>query len=180
MEEKPKGGPRLHGPQNQESIPHPSALKAKWLRLGILLSVMGVLGVVASIRWIRIAEEYAVFRPRMRPRHNRPILERDGRTLLWALGDPDSDEAQWFDMTDSLIDPATFQFGLGKDAIRAIDEPVFVEVDDPRLAKARIGDNTVVIGYAASGEAKAYPLFIMSRHELVNDRFAGTPVTVGW
>lgn len=112
--------------------------------------------------------------------HGRPIIDRGGRRLLWARGEPDSPEAEWFDVTASSIDPAQFQHGIGKDSIPAIDEPLFVEVDDARLSEAGINDQTMVIGFAHGGEAKAYPLQIMNQHELVNDRVGGKPVTVGW
>ena len=48
----------------------------------------------------------------------------------------------------------------------------------PEIAAARIDDDTRVIGYAHNGEARAYPLFILDRHELVNDRVGGKPVRV--
>ena len=116
----------------------------------------------------------------MAPPHKRPIIQRGGKSLLWALGDPKSDEAQWFDVTDALVDPEKFQYGIGKDKIPAIDNPEFVKPDDPRLARMGINDGTEVIGYAHGGEARAYPIFIMARHELVNDTVGGKPVTVGW
>jgi hypothetical protein len=108
------------------------------------------------------------------------VIERDDRHLLWALGDPQSAGAEWFDVTDSEIDPERFQHGIGKDTIPAIDEPVFADADDPQLRERGITDRTVVIGSAYNDEAKAYPLHILDRHELVNDRIGGKPVTVGW
>jgi hypothetical protein len=83
-------------------------------------------------------------------------------------------------MTDALVDPAEFQYGIGKDSIPSIDRPVFARLDDPRLPQFGIDDDTIVIGYAAEGEAKAYPVQVLNRHELVNDWFGGKPVTVGW
>jgi hypothetical protein len=40
-------------------------------------------------------------------------------------------------------------------------------------------NDIIVLGYRHKGEAKAYPLAIMNRHELVNDVVGGKPVTVG-
>ena len=37
-------------------------------------------------------------------RHDRPIVEEDGRRLLWA-GEDAEGKVEWFDMTDSTIDP---------------------------------------------------------------------------
>ncbi len=108
------------------------------------------------------------------------LKEQNGRTLLWAKGDPGSEESQWFDVTDIPFDPLKFQYGIGKDTIPAIDEPLFVSVDDPRLEAQDITDDSRVIGYAVGGDARAYPIRIMDRHELVNDAVGGNPVTVAW
>ncbi len=108
------------------------------------------------------------------------LKEQNGRTLLWAKGDPESEESQWFDVTDIPVDPLKFQYGIGKDTIPAIDEPLFVAVDDPRLEAQNITDAARVIGYAVGDDARAYPIRIMNRHELVNDIVGGKPVTVGW
>ncbi len=108
------------------------------------------------------------------------LKEQDGRTLLWAKGDPESEESQWFDVTDIPLDPLKFQYGIGKDTIPAIDEPLFVAVDDPRLKEQNITHDSLVIGYAVGGDARAYPIRIMDRHELVNDAVGGNPVTVAW
>ncbi len=108
------------------------------------------------------------------------LKEQNGRTLLWAKGDPESEESQWFDVTDIPLDPLKFQYGIGKDTIPAIDEPLFVAVDDPRLEAQNITDTARVIGYAVGDDARAYPIRIMDRHELVNDTVDGKPVTVAW
>lgn len=112
--------------------------------------------------------------------HNRPMKKVDGRTLLWASEDPATGEIEWFDMTDALVDPTQFQYGIGKDRIRSIDDPQFAAVDDPRIAGAGIGDETDVIGHVQNGVAKAYPIFILDRVEVVNDDFAGEPFAVCW
>ena len=105
----------------------------------------------------------------------------DGRELLWADGPRDVVEGEWFDVTGSPLDPARYQYGIGKDSIPAIDKPVFVPIDDRgTLREYGIGDGTIVIGYVHAGESKAYPIELLNRHELVNDMVGGKPVTVGW
>lgn len=120
---------------------------------------------------------------------NYPNFYTDGdRQYLWASGprDPQSSESRWFDLTGSPIPVNDFEFGIGKDTILAIDNPIFVKPDDPRLIAmwniARFDqiEKMKVIGYAHHGEARAYPIRLMSRHELVNDVIGGKPVTVGW
>ena len=111
--------------------------------------------------------------------HERPIVEQDGRTLLWANED-DAGEVGWFDMTGSTIDPHRFQFGIGKDTIEPIDEPEFVPIEDPRLALRGVTLETEVLGVEIDGIARAYPVNIMSMHEIVNDDFGGKPYAVLW
>jgi len=115
------------------------------------------------------------------PHHSKPVKEEDGKTLLWAGGDSEGGEgAIWFDMTDALVNPREFQFGIGKDRIPSIDNPKFIPYRELSSVDTRVTDQTDVIGYVAEGIAKAYPLFIMDRHEIVNDTFAGTPYAVYW
>ena len=116
-------------------------------------------------------------------------IRRDGgRQYLWAKGPkvPSDDQSEWFDMTGSPLKLEAVNHGIGRDTIPAINDPVFVEPDDPRFIErwARPGTTNVnmlrVIGVALNGVAKAYPLSLMNHHELVNDTFGGKPVTVGW
>jgi len=83
------------------------------------------------------------------------------------------------------------QFGIGQDRIEAIDDPVFVEPDDPRLLEIpaskyrpseapKTNDEIMVIGYVYGDDARAYPAALLDGHELVNDMVGGKPVTVGW
>lgn len=116
----------------------------------------------------------------MGPIHQRPIIQKNGKTLLWAKGNPKGKDAEWFDVTKALINPARFQYGIGKDTIPSIDKPEFARIGDPRLAEAGINDDTIVIGFEHNGVAKAYPIMILDRHEVVNDNFKGTPFAVCW
>ena len=105
----------------------------------------------------------------------------EGRHKLWARGPRDLEQGTWFDVTNSPLDPAGYEHGIGQDTIRAIDRPQFVPASDSQqLAERGITDRIPVIGYHHQGQAKAYPLPILDRHELVNDTVGGKPVTVGW
>ncbi len=119
------------------------------------------------------------------------VRKENGKTFLWAGGDRSGPKADWYDFTGSVIPPAQLQFGIGKDRIRSIDDPLFVTPDDPRLSKipaspyrpeekAQKNDDIMVIGLVEGGVARAYPTALLDHHELVNDRIAGKPVTVGW
>jgi hypothetical protein len=111
--------------------------------------------------------------------HDRPIVEEDGRRLLWASEDEQGD-VEWFDMTDSAIDPVRFQFGIGKDTIDSVDRPQFVPFDDPRLTERGVTRETEVLGVEIDGIARAYPVALMDMHEVVNDRFGETAFAVLW
>jgi hypothetical protein len=65
--------------------------------------------------------------------------------------------------------------GPPRDGIPPIDEPKLVPVPD---APTYMMDDAPVISVEIGGEAKAYPLAILMRHEIVNDEVGGVPVTV--
>jgi hypothetical protein len=65
--------------------------------------------------------------------------------------------------------------GPPKDGIPAIDEPRFVGVEE---AEEWLEPEEPVILLESAGAARAYPLQIITWHEIVNDRVGGQPVTV--
>jgi len=64
--------------------------------------------------------------------------------------------------------------GPPKDGIPSIDNPVFTNIQDSNF----MSDSDTVIGLEINGEAKAYPIFILVWHEIVNDRLGNTPVSI--
>lgn len=66
---------------------------------------------------------------------------------------------------------------LGKDGIPAILDPVFVTVEQ---AQRNMQDQERVLGVFLNGESRAYPLNLLSRHEIVNDTVGGKAITVTW
>ncbi len=65
--------------------------------------------------------------------------------------------------------------GPPKDGIPAIDEPRFVGVEE---AGGWLEPREPVIRLRRGSGARAYPLQVITWHEIVNDRVAGSPVTV--
>ncbi len=63
----------------------------------------------------------------------------------------------------------------GKDAKPAIFDPVLLDADD-----AVIAAGTKVIGVYIGGQARAYPLFMLNNHQVVNDKVAGIPLSASW
>ncbi len=66
---------------------------------------------------------------------------------------------------------------LGKDGIPAILNPEFVSA---QAADEQMVPNERVIGVSINGDHRAYPLNLLSRHEIVNDTVGGAPVAVTW
>ena len=66
---------------------------------------------------------------------------------------------------------------LGRDGIPAILDAQFLRSED---ASAQMKANERVIGLSIDGDHRAYPLNLLSRHEIVNDSVGGVPVAVTW
>jgi hypothetical protein len=77
----------------------------------------------------------------------------------------------------AAIRPDEIATVLPRDGIPAI-------VDPPMAPAERVGDelepDDLVIGVALGGEARAYPIRILSAHEIVDDRVRDTPIAVTW
>jgi hypothetical protein len=65
---------------------------------------------------------------------------------------------------------------LPKDAIPAILSPSFEEGSNVPWLKGK----DIVIGVEINGDSRAYPVPILSRVEIVNDRVGGIPIAVSW
>ena len=66
---------------------------------------------------------------------------------------------------------------LGFDSIPAILNPRFVT---PFEAEDWMEPDEQVLGLSIGGEQRAYPIWMLSRHEIVNDVVGGVPVAVTW
>ena len=66
--------------------------------------------------------------------------------------------------------------GVPKDGIPSIDKPRFMAAK--AISSENLAPTEPVIGVIINGKAKAYPLRILTWHEIVNDELAGVPITV--
>lgn len=66
---------------------------------------------------------------------------------------------------------------LPPDRIPAISDPHFVKGS---AAGAQMRADEPVLGIVLGGAARAYSLWQLDRHEIVNDRLAGRPITATW
>jgi hypothetical protein len=62
-------------------------------------------------------------------------------------------------------------------AIPAITDPVFVTGEE---AVQQMSPKEPVMGLLYGGEARAYSLWQLDAHEIVNDEIGGTPIAVTW
>jgi hypothetical protein len=66
---------------------------------------------------------------------------------------------------------------LGFDGIPSIENPQFVE---PEIADETYDPDELVLGVEINGDARAYSVPLLSRHEIVNDVVGGKPIAVTW
>lgn len=71
--------------------------------------------------------------------------------------------------------PEGFQQLLPRGRIAAIDNPVLVAAD-----AAQIADDAWVLGVVIDGQARAYSLNLLNRHEIVNDRIGEQDFAAVW
>jgi len=76
----------------------------------------------------------------------------------------------------ATIDGDPVMRGLPKDAIPAIDKPVFVPAGQAKFMQ----DEEPVIGVAIGGVARAYPTWLLNGHEIVNDTIGNRSIAVTW
>jgi hypothetical protein len=89
-----------------------------------------------------------------------------------ALDNPTADG-----LPPPLVDPnELLAGGPPPDGIPSIDEPKFVRASTATF----LDDDEPVLAIEVNGEARAYPIQIMTWHEIVNDTIAGRPVTVSY
>jgi hypothetical protein len=85
-------------------------------------------------------------------------------------------QGEWV-FSPSSIDTERIQSGgPPKGGIPALDNPAFVGGDEADFLS---GDD-MILGLEIAGDSRAYPLRILSWHELVNDVVGETPVLVSW
>lgn len=82
-------------------------------------------------------------------------------------------------MPEEKIGDGTMVTVLPADAIPAVSQPVFVSRQE---AEKWMADDEPVLGLVdpVSGQAKAYSLWHLDRHEIVNDQLGGKPIAVTW
>lgn len=78
---------------------------------------------------------------------------------------------------DLKIDGVPVITVLPKDAIPAIDRPEFVSVQE---ADRNLQDDEPVLGVRRGAVARAYSLWQLNHHEIVNDQVGDLPLAITW
>lgn len=76
------------------------------------------------------------------------------------------------------FEPQDFDYGLGVNVIRPVVEPVFLAPHDADYPAD--GVDFSLVGIELAGEARAYPVDILTRHEIVNDVIGGAHLAVSY
>ena len=85
------------------------------------------------------------------------------------------DGASSLERVDVRFDERRLRGELAFDDLTPLRDPASAPA-----AASRLHDETLVVGVALGGEAKAYPITVLARHEIVSDDVGGVPVLVTW
>lgn len=108
------------------------------------------------------------------------VLALDASAIVVRAGDTifiqDRTGEKW-DITQAVsigFDPSGFQFGIGRDAIRPLDESSLDSTSSTDDAQAR------VIGVENGPDAHAYVVRKLTRHEIANTRIGEAPIAAAY
>lgn len=104
------------------------------------------------------------------------VREQDGRVYLWAGSGVKERQVGWFDVSATDLPLRQFTYAFGRDRVRAIDYPI-VQTADGEIAR-RIYPERPVLGLEINGIARAYPITVMDKVEVVNDMFGDRAIAM--
>ena len=110
--------------------------------------------------------------------NDRPLnfeSRKDGRTLLFAAKGADG-TTDYYDVTDSTLEPQRLAGGYGRDSIPGVDCPI-LDASDSSRAKSLRGRQEV-FGVVLDDGPRAYPKDLLEKIEVANDLDGSTPFAV--
>ena len=111
-------------------------------------------------------------RARTAPRDLELVVEKKPKFIRAGSGQKP------FDVTRHLIPLADIRGGgPPRDGTPALTDPAFISAAE---ADEKLKPTDIVIGVEFGGVAKAYPVGILTWHEVVNDKVGDKPVMVSW
>ena len=99
------------------------------------------------------------------------VIEREGKTYIRDR------TGEFWDVTQAKelgFKPDLFQYGIGKNAFRPLDDSYLIDGSDSNIRNQR------VIGVADDSEAKAYSVPKLRYHEIANSRIGEEQIVVGY
>ena len=123
------------------------------------------------VGYLGISSEQPEFKPKA------CVREENGRLLLWA-GSGVKGQAGWFDVTGTDLPVIQFAHAFGRDKIKTIDYPIY-QSQDGEIAR-KIYPERPVFGVVIDGVARAYPLTVLEKVEVVNDTVRDRAVVVAY
>ena len=138
-----------------------AAVAALGLAAAVALPTITTTPPPASAQADEASEEFVPERPGQIEDPGRPSFNTGGWTTDFSISSVPFNEI--------------FSGGPGKDGIPAIDEPQFESIDD---ARPWVTGQGPVISLEIDGDARAYPLSVLTWHEIVNDTVGDEPVIV--
>ena len=104
------------------------------------------------------------------------VFQEEGNVLITDRTGKSWDVTHARDQYD--LQPSGFQFGLGPFAIRPINNPLMWAPGESGYPET--GGIFLVLATQLNGFTRAYPIAIMSRHEIANEKFGETHVAVAY
>jgi hypothetical protein len=99
-------------------------------------------------------------------------------TILLVAATATGKSVNGFELKPSSVPLHEILRGAPRDRIPALDHPITLAADS---ASATVwSDGERVVGVVVAGEARAYPIAILTWHELVNDDLGGRPILVSY
>jgi len=142
------------------------------LQFGLILSI-SLFSTTACAAQNNGSSDAATKKNRPSALKNGKFFEKNGKEMLY--GGPKSSEH--FKIENLELEKDQFHYGLGREAFPALIDPEFVSVDQ---ADRRWNENQRFLVAYAGGEAKAYSVDDLIRHEVVNDELNGEPIMAAY
>lgn len=142
-------------------------MKKNWLNKILLLFFINIFLVACSSNIKAVNNQNIVI-----SNQNTPIVEgiNENEIMSTTTEDKSNDSFPNYDQYEIIT-------LLPFDAIPAIDNPEFLSADQ---ADSEYAPDELVIGVEFNGEARAYSINYLSRHEIVNDTVGGRQIAVTW
>ncbi len=103
-------------------------------------------------------------------------FEKDGRKVLWAARGEAGRPDDLYDVSEAEFPFRGLSGGFGRDSIPGIDYPILEPPTSERGRRLR--SRQAVFGLVLDAGPRAYPLDLLTKIEVVNDRDGSTPFAV--